>query len=295
MAARCCRSMWAATGALVAALSLAGGAFAADHGDTPLLSAIPRNDAKISDFFAFVRGDELVLALGTNVAIPPSATTYTFPADLTLRIHIDNDSKVSFDDAALNESYGGDIVFPKKIAPEIVIEVTFEEGSPALTVEGISDVEMSQAQLYAGLRDDPFIRGPRLGRNVGAVVVALPLSLVLEDQSTLLLWATAKIPELHGPISEHGGRALRSMFPENDGMNTSRPAEHYTKLGTRPDVIIFDTSRPAAYPNGRELTDDVVDRVGDPRVLGSDAPFPSENDRPFLDVFPYLADPHPAP
>jgi hypothetical protein len=39
------------------------------------------------------------------------------------------------------------------------------------------------------------------------------------------------------------------------------------------------------------LTDDVVDLVGDQRILGNDAPFPNENDVPFLNRFPYLAPP----
>ena len=45
-------------------------------------------------------------------------------------------------------------------------------------------------------------------------------------------------------------------------------------LGVVPDVLIFDTTRPAAFPNGRRLTDDVVDLVGDPGVLSSDCPDP---------------------
>ncbi len=51
--------------------------------------------------------------------------------------------------------------------------------------------------------------------------------------------------------------------------------------------MIYDVSRPAVFPNGRELTDDVVDLVGDPRVLIDNYPFPTENDVPFLTSFPY--------
>ena len=58
------------------------------------------------------------------------------------------------------------------------------------------------------------------------------------------------------------------------------------------DVMIFRTSQPTKYPNGRALEDDVVDLVGDLRVLSSDSPFPGTNDKPFLPHFPYLAEPH---
>ena len=60
----------------------------------------------------------------------------------------------------------------------------------------------------------------------------------------------------------------------------------------QPDVVIYNTALPAAFPNGRELVDDVVDLVGDPRVLMNDQPFPTANDVAFLTSFPYLAAPH---
>jgi hypothetical protein len=76
--------------------------------------------------------------------------------------------------------------------------------------------------------------------------------------------------------------------------NETSPHKYSRKLGIRPDVVIFDTSRPAGFPNGRLLTDDVVDIVATfgQNLLGTDSPFPSTNDVPFLTTFPYLAPPH---
>ncbi|WP_406340217.1 DUF4331 domain-containing protein [Streptomyces sp. NBC_01544] len=64
--------------------------------------------------------------------------------------------------------------------------------------------------------------------------------------------------------------------------------------GLLPDVLHFDPSKPAAYPNGRTFTEDVIDiRVA----------FLTKNEAPptgltphtdTLDRFPYLGDPHPA-
>lgn len=100
------------------------------------------------------------------------------------------------------------------------------------------------------------------------------------------------MPSALGPVGDLGGRSLRSQLTENLALNDFSPAEHFTVLGVRPDVVIFDTTRPAGFPNGRALDDDVVDLVGDARILATDAPFPSANDRSFLAVFPYLAEPH---
>lgn len=70
-----------------------------------------------------------------------------------------------------------------------------------------------------------------------------------------------------------------------------------------PDAIKYDPSKPTAYPNGRTLTDPVVDitlaavllKLGpnQPLSLLADLPLnPPANDVPFLAEFPYLAPPH---
>lgn len=285
-------SLCAATAALAICLVCAPPAQAADHGDTPLLTSIPRHDARLTDLHAFLRGGDLVIAVSTNPAIPPGMTHYQFPADLELAIHLDNDSEVSFDDPSDLATYGGTVVHPGQICEDITFRLRFDDqGQPILHLKGLPQKAASQIQLFTGLRDDPFIRGPRIGRNVASVVLEMPLDLVLAGQSTILLWATSRVPDVHGQQADLAGRALRSMFPENDAMNTLHPRFHEALLGQAPDVMIFDTSRPAAFPNGRELTDDVVDLVGDPRILANDDPFPSTNDVPFLADFPYLAPP----
>ncbi len=61
-----------------------------------------------------------------------------------------------------------------------------------------------------------------------------------------------------------------------------------------PDILRFDRSKPAAYPNGRTLTDGVFDArlafVTHGQVSG-DKTGPHSD---LLDDFPYLGHPHPA-
>jgi hypothetical protein len=274
---------------------------AADHGDTPALVNANRKDALLTDLHTFVRSGRLVLSVCTNTAIPVDATSYLFPSDLTVKIMIDRDCPVAFDDAGDLAMYGGTILTPASILEDIVFQVTFPDGvNPVLAIEGLSLAAQSRVRLFTGLRDDPFIRGPRQGRNVAAIVIDLPLADVMASQPTLLIWATSRIPELSGPFQDLAGRALRNMFPENDAMNGMHPNQHMSVMSVPPDVVIYNTSLPAEFPNGRELADDVVDMVGDSRVTTTDAPFPTANDRPFLAGFPYLAfghglDPPPIP
>lgn len=252
-----------------------------------------RQDANLTDLFAFVKDGRLVLALCSNPAIPKSASTYIFPSDVTFEINLDNDSAVSpFDPNGM----GGTILNPDKIQEDIVFRIRFDaEGNPRVQtfVHGRHSTKIPVQQFFAGLRDDPFIRAPREGRNVAAIVFEVPLSSVISRQNTLLIWASSKVDDVDGPFEDLAGRALRSMMPENSAMNLMQPRRQFRQMGVAPDVMIFNTALPAAFPNGRAVTDDVVDLVGDPRILANDGPFPSENDLPFLPEFPYLALPHP--
>jgi len=322
--------VWTCLGAAALAAALGAPLQASDHSDAPVTATGARPDANITDLHAFVVGPNLVLSLATNQAIPPSATSYLFPTDITFDFNIDVDSEVDPDDP---EGNGGTILDPQRIQEDVTFRVRFEaDGSARLqriggnhgaierrpisrAVRSVAvdsdpagpvtfaarDTERRRGNdpgvvgFFTGLRDDPFIRGPRQGRNSGAIVIEVPLSSILREQSTILIWATSKIEDADGPFQELTGRSLKSMFPENDALNGLHPRHHLSQAGISPDVIIFDTARPAAYPNGRVLEDDVVDLVGDPRVLGNDAPFPSTNDRSFTSTFPYLATPHPAP
>jgi hypothetical protein len=259
----------------------------------PQGNGVVRQDANLTDLHAFVVGANLVIALSSNPAIPKSASSYLFPSDVTFDINIDNHSAVSVDDPY---RMGGTILDPEKIQEDVRFCIRFDEVGTARVqtfVRGSHRRPVELVNFFAGLRDDPFIRGPRQGRNVASIVLEVPLSAVLSGQSTLLIWATSKVDDFDGPFQDLAGRSLRSMMPENNSMNSMHVWQQAREMGVPPDVMIFNTALPAAFPNGRALTDDVVDLVGDPRLLANDAPFPSANDVPFLSTFPYLAPPHP--
>ena len=266
---------------------------ASDHSDVPSINGLARQDANLTDLHAFTVGDRLVIALSMNPAIPPSAANYVFPSDITYEVNIDRSTEVNSSDP---NGMGGTIPKPNKIKEDITFQIRFgANGLPQVktTVHGGPEKSVPILNFFAGLRDDPFIRGPRIGRNVASIVLEVPLSGVIKNQSTLLIWATAAGQDATAPFQELAGRSLRSMFPENNVLNVIHPSLVERQLHVPPDVMIYDTARPAAYPNGRALTDDVVDLVGDSRVLANDFPFPSANDVLFLGTFPYLAAPHP--
>lgn len=263
-----------------------------DHDDSPLKEMEARQDANITDMYAFVRGPDLVLIAVTNPRIATNATSYQFPTDVEFAFNIDNDAQLGPDGSLLDKN---------AVQEDVVISVRFNP-------DGTANVKGPFSKFYFDLRDDPFIRGPRQGRNNGAIVIQTPLKAVVKQQSTLLIWATAKVDGLPGQFQEIFGNPFVSQI--NRSLNVVHPKNQFREFSFGPDVMVLDTSRPSGFPNGRRLEDDVVDMVYamllvdssrfhiDPkefeeRIMKTDAPFPTTNDLPFLSEFPYLAAPHP--
>jgi hypothetical protein len=285
--------------AVVLALCISTIAVASDHSDSPQGPTGARVDANLSDLHVFDVGRNLVFSLCSNTAIPLSATSYVFPTDVTFDVHLDVTSAVDPDDP---HGYGGTILDPDHIRDDIVFRMRFRsDGSVDLRriVRGTVARDPQIVAFFAGLRDDPFIRAPRAGRNSACMVLETPRASVVRRQSTILAWATSKVADFDGPFQDVVGEPLRAMFAEQQELNGLPMSPWKKKLGVTPAPIIFDTARPAAFPNGRALTDDVVDLMcslaGECRVLSSETSSPTANDVPFLDSFPYLAPPHPAP
>lgn len=286
-------TIWSGT---IAFVILAVGAYAADHADTPFLIENDRPDARITDLHAFIRSDngtdKLVLAISMDPTIPVSVTEYMFPMDLQIDANIDVDANVIPDPA---HPLGGTIL-DDNIMQDIRYRVTFaNDGTPNLVV--IPGNAPEPTQIFVGLRDDPFIRTPRRGRNVASIVLEVPIDEVLADQSTILVWATATLD--NADQQELAGRAVRNQFGRVDEngnnencLNLFHPKHHRSVCGQEPDVIIYDTDFFAFFPNGRDLEDDVDQLAEDQPLFKNPDEKDKKNDVPFLDEFPYLAPPH---
>ena len=286
-------------------LSSALQAMGADHSDTSLHIEEGRNDARITDLYAFTRGENLVLILAVDPTVPEGATTYKFPTDVEYRINIDNDSEVTAQGIILNKD---------DIREDIVISIRFNDDGTAVingdnkfgsifsipflvlfSCASSDDVDIVNAitNFFAGPRDDPFIRGPRIGKNVAAIVLEIPIDAVVKNNNPLLIWSTTNVDSFPGDFQERAGGPITSML--NDVLNFTHPNQDFENFGIEPDVLVLNTALPSGFPNGRALEDDVVDLVCPgvcDNILENDEPFPSENDVPFLDDFPFLAPPN---
>jgi hypothetical protein len=163
------------------------------------------------------------------------------------------------------------------------------------------------------------------GLNVSAIVIELPIGLLADGSQQLAFSAFTSYRPDEGAIEDTLDRvgnpfvlgalipfdqrdAFNSGLPENDAADfeavvldtladmgaSSADAAELTSFAV-PDTLKLDLRQEIGYPNGRLLTDDVIDRLlplifGAPTSDGVDA-----NDKPFLDTFPYLAPPHQVP
>ncbi len=201
--------------------------------------------------------------------------------------------------------------------------------------DGMRDVSAAKLwkpgaiNVQIGIFDDPFIF-PRFFRsNVVGLVTSIPLKNIRRPDGTaasggpILIWATTHGPD--GKQSDHVGRSLRSQLPRFGYLNGLHPSQHVAAI-TRmhasptlfenvlttflapleahrhydgaPDVMIYDLRKPAKFPNGRWLEDDVVKILADAGETlllelsySESRQFPraETNDKPFRKDFPYLA------
>lgn len=284
------RSLPAALAAALLLTMWAGGAAASDHAD-PAFDAGLRTQAGLTGLFFFPDGDDMILVLGVSPGLrtpPPFAIEpYEF------QVHIDHHSEVRFDDPEERARYGGTVVDPGGLSPDVTFRVRFDDQGNLADhgIRGLPDPR--QVRLWAGLRDDPFIFPRFFKANVIAAVFAIPRSQLPAGRQDFVLWGTTL---KDGEQVDHVGRSNRSQNARADFLNTLPVAEQAQALHDtgherdefaaflnrgnpfggspyqlyhlvfqlrrydlgQPDVMIYTSRFPPGFPNGRRLPDDVV-------------------------------------
>ena len=182
-------------------------------------------------------------------------------------------------------------------------------------------------RFFAGLRSDPFFADPVgagndffADKNVFGIVLEVPNS-ALGPHPRVGIWARVLVP--HDGRLVQGDRAGRpgidATFNDSDDdkriwnqqepskdrerfldkfarvfEHAGHPRDQATTLAGHllPDLLTYDYSSSEGYPNGRKLTDDVIN-MG--IALLSNGAVPHDGLRPHADLradFPYLGSPH---
>ena len=304
---------------LIAFFSLAPPVFASDHADPMGLKKL---ESGINDLFVFPDDERMVVVLTVRRGLTQSPPLKLEP--YTYTINMDLHSEVSYDNAEDRGRFGGTVVDPEGISPDVTIELRLNNDTTVKekSITGLTNPD--DIELWTGVRDDPFIFPNFFGTNVVAMVLSIPIESFPQGQQDWLVWATSRKGNKQ---IDHVGRSNRTMLPRLGLLNTIPPNKQVAAIkkvhtdpnliqdisrtfiqplfGIRaydfvPDAIIYTTRFPVGFPNGRLLSDDVAKltcEYGDCLLyqlsFDSTGPRPTMNDKPFLNEFPYLAEPWP--
>lgn len=198
---------------------------------------------------------------------------------------------------------------------------------------GVSIAEPGGHRMFIGMRSDPFFfdlagylnamhftgADHFLDKNVFSMVLELPNDFL--DAARVGIWARVLAPHEGEPLFQidRMGRPFMNVafIRDKDAFNRAEPARdrerftaqvvellktngrdaedaRQTALELLPDILEYELSTPARYPNGRTLSDDIIDHqlalITNGRVT-SDKVGPHHD---LLNEFPYLGPPHPA-
>jgi len=277
-------------------------------------------------------------ALTTPKPYPLDAYEYAIHMDLASRVRYDKAEDVARYGGTVDDPAG--IASQIDIRFRLTNDVELQPGYPRFegptSLPGAADFP-----VFVGVRDDPFIFPRFAKKNVISMAVSIPFSAFPPDQQDWLLWATTtkasdgklidhvgranrtqlgRLDSLNTlPPNEHA-RALHARYDRDLKLQRAimHAASHVRPfvpalnglfqyvLQIRyydifPDVMIFTNRRPAGFPNGRRLEDDVAGLTcaqGDcilQEIAFSEGGWPraTVNDVPLSDDFPYLGAPHP--
>ncbi|MFQ5986588.1 MAG: DUF4331 family protein [Thermoplasmata archaeon] len=305
----------------------------ADHTDPPAVAGLRDRDITDIYAFHPPRrrrpdGQRLnktVLVLAVNPLSPPG-DQQSFSDDAEYKLLVDTDGDAD-DDIEI------EFAFEEREGRNQEFEFEIEGDDWEIEGEGRTNRVIrlgGGVKVFAGLRDDPFFFDLEgflagfaftgvdffAGSNVSAIVLEVPTRTLTPDGPEIGVWGAI---EGSDQIDRMGRPAISTaLIPTDrkDLYNASEPEDDVEKfrddviatitaLGNPsgaaaladfllPDILTLDASKPTAFPNGRNLADDVMDTVLDLVVPGA---FPmgdgvDENDKGFRRRFPYLAPPH---
>ncbi len=281
------RTVAAVLGLALLLAFLPGTLRASDHADPITLENL---EAGLTGLFFWPEGDQMILVLGTRRSLTSGGPYDLEPYAFT--VNMDLHSQVSYDDPADLARYGGTVVHPEGIHPDVTIRMRLNDDATVKekTITGLPHPE--SVQVWTGPRDDPFIFPRFFGSNIIAMVFSIPISEFPPDQRDWLLWGTSAWAD-SGKEIDHVGRSNRTQNGRLDFLNTLPPDEHVAALQEMskkrqklektlmrfsmplanlfhlqlqlrpydladPDVMIYTDRFPPGFPNGRRLTDDVA-------------------------------------
>lgn len=303
--------------------------FAADHRDGPIIIGSSWSQQDINDLYIFPApqpsGDTVIIMTTNPMAGVMGPTTFLANAKYELLIDIDDDDH---EDLVFRVTFSQ----PGRSGEQAFTVTNAGASIRARGLVGQTVPILGGGQILAGVFDDPFffdrIAAQRSmsfcpaagaidffrGLNVNAIVLQVPQSALGSRRIgawSRTVWNGGQVDRVAHPslnallIPESRRDEFNRREPGDDTAFLSDVVASLVALGNNqamassiaeallPDVVRFDAAVPDGFPNGRRLTDDVVDLELAQWTNGRVTTDCVSSDSAFSTVFPYLAPPNP--
>ena len=252
----------------------------ADHLTNGTGVSIDAPSHEIGDFHLFTKGENFVFSVAFNPTNRLRAgEELSWPTSMRLKVNVDLDSRIVYDDELLNNVAGGRFESPEKIQQDIVFNIRVKDGAPIIKVTGDKDfkprrIKKAIGDTFAGTRSETFQFGPNVRSNRNLIVFEVNKETLLGNDSDQILsaWAESILKDGEsyidasgqlmtvkgGPYIDSTGRALKDQATGLRLQNSLHPSEHVEAGFGYPDMMILDTTKKTKFPNGRRLQDDII-------------------------------------
>src|SRR5262245_23258430 len=157
---------------------------ASDHAD-PM--ALKEPESNITDLFFFPKDDQLIVILNIRRALRNPKPYNLYPFEYA--VHMDLTSPVTFENEADRGHYGGTIVAPERLRPDVSIRIKLNDDTTlkSISTSGLK-VPDERIRVFTGVRDDPFVFPRFFQRNIIAMVMSVPMAAFPEGQRDWIIW-----------------------------------------------------------------------------------------------------------
>ena len=255
----------------------------ADHADHLTSSNGVSIDAplhELSDYHLYEKGKNIVFSFAFNPSNKSrDGSQIPFGESQKLKVYLDFDSKIHHNNQELNNVAGGTFKNPSQINEDATILITLKDDRLLYRFQGIDGfnsraISNGIGRTFNGTRSEVFQFGPLVRSNRNFIIFEINKKQLLAQDSdkTFVSWARSYLAKgdtyldsngvkriADQTYSDHIGRALKDQNPvEIRLQNGLHPSKHVANGFGYPDVVIYDTSKPASIPNGRALEDDII-------------------------------------
>jgi hypothetical protein len=235
---------------------------------------------ELSDYHLYEKGKKIVFSFAFNPTNKSrDGSQIPFGDSQKLKVYLDFDSKIHSNDQELNNVAGGAFKRPSQIREEATILFNLKDDKFVYRVKGVDGfnsqlIRSGIGRTFHGTRSEVFQFGPLVRSNRNFIIFEIDKNALLAQDSdkTFVSWARSYLTKgdtyvdssgiervADQTYSDHIGRALKDQNPvEIRLQNALHPSKHVANGFGYPDVVIYDTSKPASIPNGRALEDDII-------------------------------------